>query len=153
MCRDPSLGLVAKKRDWKGVNQKWSPGITFHALKRVGGCEGMNPHTPKWAPTLGVGVPMDSWIFKERLQGSKLIRLKSYLNHWKALGTKMSMWIIDLLVNHSNPHLKVTTCPFTLKMLRARERTLTPPFVVFTFGLIVESTKEFGGASHNIVEH
>jgi hypothetical protein len=23
-------------------------------------CEGMNSHTPKWVPTLGVGVPMDS---------------------------------------------------------------------------------------------
>ncbi len=25
----------------------------------VGRCEQMNPHTPKWALTLGVGVPMD----------------------------------------------------------------------------------------------
>ncbi len=27
-------------------------------------CEGMNPHTPKWASTLGVGVLMDSQIFR-----------------------------------------------------------------------------------------
>jgi hypothetical protein len=33
-------------------------------------------------------------------------------------------------------------------VLRTRERTPTPyPFVVFTFGLAVESIKEFGGAS------
>jgi hypothetical protein len=42
-------------------------GVTFHALRSVGECEWMNPHTPKWAPTLGVGVSMDSWIFRERL--------------------------------------------------------------------------------------
>jgi hypothetical protein len=50
----------------------------------------MNPHTPKWASTLGVGIPMDSWIFKKWLQGSKPIRLKSSLFHWKALGMQMS---------------------------------------------------------------
>jgi hypothetical protein len=32
----------------------------------------MNLHTFKGASTLGVGVPMDSQIFIERLQGSKL---------------------------------------------------------------------------------
>jgi hypothetical protein len=33
-------------------------------------------------------------------------------------------------------------------MLRDRERTLIPyPSIVFTFGLAVESVKEFGGAS------
>jgi hypothetical protein len=47
----------------------------------------MNPHTPKWVPTLGVGVPMDFQIFREQLQGPKLITMKSFLYHWKALGT------------------------------------------------------------------
>jgi len=28
-------------------------------------CEGMNPHTPKGASTLGVGVPMDSQMFRK----------------------------------------------------------------------------------------
>jgi hypothetical protein len=50
----------------------------------------MNPHTPKGTPTLGVGVPVDSQIFRERLQGSKLIGLKRSLYRWKALGTQMS---------------------------------------------------------------
>jgi len=49
----------------------------------------MNPHTPKWAPTLGVRVSMDSQIFKVRLQGSKLIGLKSFLYPWKSFGTHM----------------------------------------------------------------
>jgi hypothetical protein len=33
----------------------------------VGGCEGMNPHTLKWAPILGVGIPMDFQIFRKQL--------------------------------------------------------------------------------------
>jgi len=39
-------------------------------------------------PTLGVKVPMDSRIFKGRLQGSKLIGL-SFLYHWKVLEMQM----------------------------------------------------------------
>jgi hypothetical protein len=42
------------------VGQEWILGIKFHAPGSVGECEGMNPHTPKWTPTLGVGVLMDS---------------------------------------------------------------------------------------------
>jgi len=49
-------------------------------------CEGMNPHTPKGVSTLGVGVPMNSQIFKKRLQVLKLNRLSS-LYHWKVLET------------------------------------------------------------------
>jgi hypothetical protein len=56
----------------------------------MGECEGMNLHTPKWTPTLGVGVSIKSSIFKERLLGSKLIALKSSLYHWKALEPLMS---------------------------------------------------------------
>jgi hypothetical protein len=44
----------------------------------------MSPHTPKWTPTLGVGVLMDSQIFRERFEGSKAIGLNSSLYHGKA---------------------------------------------------------------------
>jgi len=43
----------------------------------------MNPHTPKWTPTLGIGVSMKFRMFKERFQGSKFIGLKSSLYHGK----------------------------------------------------------------------
>jgi hypothetical protein len=52
----------------------------------------MNTHTPKWTPILGVGVPMDSWIFKRRLQGSKPIGLKSFLYYWNILKRKCLKW-------------------------------------------------------------
>jgi hypothetical protein len=47
----------------------------------------MNPHTPKGTPTLEVGIPMDSQIFKEQLQGSKPIGLRIFFYYWKALET------------------------------------------------------------------
>ncbi len=60
-------------------------------------------------------------------------------------GLCKSMWIIDLLVIHPNPHPKAPTRLFTPELLWAKERTLTFfPSVVFTFGFKVESIKEFG---------
>jgi len=61
---------------------KWKP-------RNVRECEGINLHTPKGAPTLGVGILVDSRIFKERLKGSKPNGLKSSSYHWKVLVTSM----------------------------------------------------------------
>jgi hypothetical protein len=62
-------------------------------------------------------------------------------------GLCKSMWVIELLVNLPSPHPRALTRPSTLKVLRVRKCGLTPPFVVFTFRLVVESIKELGGAS------
>jgi hypothetical protein len=50
MCRNLSLGFTTKARACIGMVQEGSPGIAFHAPRSVRGCEGMNPHIPKWAP-------------------------------------------------------------------------------------------------------
>jgi hypothetical protein len=47
----------------------------------------MNPQALKWAPTLRIGVLMDSQIFIEKFQASKLMGLKILLYHEKALET------------------------------------------------------------------
>jgi len=102
-----SLRFATKARTCKGVGQEWSLGVTFHAPGSVRNCEGMNPHTPKWAPTLGVKVPMDSWIFRGWLQGSKLIVLKNSLYLWKAPGMQMF-----IMVSHDPfGYLKHKLCP------------------------------------------
>jgi len=38
---------------------KIQPTSHIHTLGNVREFEGMNPHTPKWTPILGVGVLMD----------------------------------------------------------------------------------------------
>ncbi len=78
-CYNPSLGLMTKARACKGVGQE-------------GVCENvrMNIHTPKWALVLGIGVPLDSQIFREWLQGLKPIALKFFLYYWKAIEAYMS---------------------------------------------------------------
>jgi hypothetical protein len=59
------------------------------------------------------------------------------------------VWIFDPLITRLNPHPKALACPFTPKMLRTRECTPTPyPFAIFTFGLAIESIKEFGVCHH-----
>jgi len=55
-CHNLSLGLAIKVRACEGAGQEWNLGVTFHAPKSVGECEGMSIHIPKWVPTLGVGV-------------------------------------------------------------------------------------------------
>jgi hypothetical protein len=80
ICRNPSLGLATKARACKVVSQERKPGSERK-------CEGMNPHTPKGAPTLGVGVPMDFRMFKKQFQGSKPNGLRSFLYHWKDIET------------------------------------------------------------------
>jgi hypothetical protein len=63
-------------------------------------------------------------------------------------GLCRSMWIIDSLVTCPSPHPKAPTHPFTPKVVWAKERGQTPcPFVIFTFGFIVEYIQEFGGVS------
>jgi hypothetical protein len=82
-----ALGSQARQGLVKVRAKREAPGDTFHAPGSAKECEGMNPHTPKGTPTLGVGVLVDSRIFKEQFQGSKLVGLKCFLYHWKALGT------------------------------------------------------------------
>jgi hypothetical protein len=84
-CRNLSLGLATKARACKVTGQEGSPGVTLHAPESVGECEGMNPHTPKGVSTLGVGIPMDSRIFKRQLQVSKLNGLRISLYHCKCI--------------------------------------------------------------------
>jgi hypothetical protein len=86
----PYFGLTTKVRACKSAGQEWSSRVTFHAPGSVGKYEGMNPHTPKCAPTLGVGVLVDSQVFRRRLQGWKFIELKSSSYHWKSRETQMS---------------------------------------------------------------
>jgi len=62
------------------------------------------------------------------------------------------VWVSELLANLPNPISEIPTHPSTPKVLRAKECTPTPsPSNVFTFGFIVESIKELGGASLGIL--
>jgi hypothetical protein len=56
-CRNPSLGFTTKAWVCKGVGQKWSLRITFHAFGSVGKCE-------EWTHTLPSGLPL--WELESR---------------------------------------------------------------------------------------
>jgi hypothetical protein len=77
------LGSQPKQRHGKVRTESATRKSHLHSWK----CEGMNSHTPKLTPTLWIGIPMESQIFKEGFQGSKFIELKSSLYHWKYIKT------------------------------------------------------------------
>jgi hypothetical protein len=64
--------------------------VTSHAPGSVGKCEGMNPHIPKGASTLGVGVLVDFRIFREQLKG--------VTTHWieKKFISLENSWNVDV---------------------------------------------------------
>jgi hypothetical protein len=65
VCHDPNFGLATKARacdQSKGLKRcgsKMQPMSHIHIPRTVGEFEGMNPHTRKWVPTLGIIVSMD----------------------------------------------------------------------------------------------
>jgi len=58
---------VTKARVGKSAGQEGGLRDTSYIFGSAGKCERMNPHTLKAIPTWGVGVPMDSQIFREQL--------------------------------------------------------------------------------------
>jgi hypothetical protein len=58
---------MTKARAYKVAGQEGSPGVMPHVLGSARECEGIDPHTSKGTPTLGVRVPVDSRMFKEQL--------------------------------------------------------------------------------------
>jgi hypothetical protein len=56
--------VTTKARACKVVGQEGGLGVTLRVPGSVRECEGMNPHTPKGVSTLGIGVSVDSQIFK-----------------------------------------------------------------------------------------
>jgi hypothetical protein len=93
-CHNPSLRLMTKARACKGAGQAGGPRITSRVPRSVGKCEGMTLHTPKGAPTLGIGVLVDSRIFRERLHGSKPQWIEFFISlesSWNVVGNHLDL--------------------------------------------------------------
>jgi len=86
-CCNLSLRLATEAKAYKSGRQEAGPRGTSYAPGSARECERINPHTFKATFIWGIRVPMDSWIFREQLQGSKPIGLRSFLYHWKAIET------------------------------------------------------------------
>jgi hypothetical protein len=82
---------------YEGADQEWNPGVTFHAPKSVGECEGMNLHIHKWTLTLGVGVPMDSQVFWTNFRGQNPMDWWIPYNIGKFLERRCLKWLTWLI--------------------------------------------------------
>jgi hypothetical protein len=75
-CRNPNIWLAAKARKLRGCGLRSRPEshITCSReckeCKECKECEGVNPHTPKWTPMLGVG---ESWCPKRTPETSESV--------------------------------------------------------------------------------
>jgi len=58
---------VTKARAYKVASQEGSSGVMPHAPRSARECKGIDLHTLKGTPILGIGVPVDSRMFRERL--------------------------------------------------------------------------------------
>jgi len=126
-CWNPNLGLITKARACKSEGQKCSLGVTFHALGNVGECERMNPHTPKWTPTLGVGVPMNSWIFRGDYKGQNSSDWRISYTIEKILRHKCLKWdcMTHLNISYISYGQKKgwkSKCQFDFRPLKIRNR-------------------------------
>ncbi len=82
-CHNPNLGLATKAPVCKRLGQERDLWV-WENVK-------MNSHTPKWTPMLGVGVPVDSQNFRNRLQKEKLVALMIYITR-KLLKHRCPKW-------------------------------------------------------------
>ncbi len=100
--RNPSLGLATKTRAHKGAGQKWSPGVTFHAPRSVGECEGMNFTLPSEFPLWELDF---RWTFNSlegdcKGQNSLDWRVIYIMGKpWKYMFIKWTWWKIKLCKN------------------------------------------------------
>ncbi len=76
---------MTEAKGYKFAGQEKNPGVTSHAPKKCKECEGMNPHTPKWIPMLGVGVPNGLPNLQSTIVGVKTHHLDNSLYHWKII--------------------------------------------------------------------
>jgi hypothetical protein len=103
--RNLSFWLMTKVKACKDAGQKGIPGVTLHAPMSAKECEGMNLHTPKWTPILGVGVPNGFPSLERAIAGVKihwmealLISLESFWNEDAWNGLSWPIWTFEMQV-------------------------------------------------------
>jgi hypothetical protein len=90
-CHNLSLGFVPKQRLTK-VWAKNEPRNHISCSRSAKKCEGMNPHTPKWTPTLGIGIPMGSEFLEGDCRGQNSLNWKVIYIIEKLLKRKCLKW-------------------------------------------------------------
>jgi hypothetical protein len=76
-CRNFNLGLATKVRAYEGAGQKWSLGVTFHALRSVGVWESVR----EWTSTLPHShTPKSNGISDELKHVGQFEKVEKWLN-------------------------------------------------------------------------
>jgi hypothetical protein len=104
----------------------WRLGATFHVLGNVGECEGMNPHTPKWAFTLGIEVLMTLEFSRRNCKGKKSLDwrvnyiIRKFLEH-KCLKWACMTHLDTLNISYGQKKGRESNCQIWLLTIKSRE--------------------------------
>ncbi len=81
-----SLGLATKARGLQGYEPRERPKNNVTSSHECKECEGMNLHTPKWIPMLGIGIPNGLPNLQSVILGVKTHHLEDFFislkNYW-----------------------------------------------------------------------
>jgi hypothetical protein len=119
-CRNPSLGLVTKAKGCKVAGQERSPGIMSHSPGNARECEGIDPHTPKGTPTLGVGSPGGLPNFQRAISGVKTQWLEEFFISLK------SPWNVNVQNGLASPIWTFKTQVMAKRRARSQIGNLIP---------------------------
>jgi hypothetical protein len=88
-------------------------------------CKGMNPHIPKWTPTLEVGISMHSWIFKNNLKGQNSLDWRVIYTIENLLKHRCLKWVFMKYLNAYNTSYiekkdRESKCQFDFRPVKVR---------------------------------
>jgi hypothetical protein len=146
---------------WRGLQFCFRPHLNQRFSHKVMGCQSCKIPNFWNFYHLGVSKQNDIWVlawWPNRgeccefmfAHGSSVHQMCSSNAFTNLLfGLCRSVWVIDLLVNLSSPHLGALAHPSTSKMLWGKEHALTPsPSAIVIFWFAIECIKELGGVSN-----
>jgi len=151
--------------NWRFAHKLWAPKVVGILTMGISGLSFGVPET-KWhlgaSPVAkhkiyykgeGGGFPQVRTVVS--LVSSCLLVVRPCTKGLQLRINQLVIWFVQIYVSDwiafqsSESHIGAPTCPSTHEVLRTKEHAPTPSlFVVFTFGLEVESIKELEGVSH-----
>jgi hypothetical protein len=102
LCCNLNLGLATKARGLHGCGPRGRLGSHFTCSWECKECEGMNPHTPKWIPIVGIRVPNGLPNFHSTISGVKTHWFEDFFISSKNIET----WMFKMNSHDSFGHLK-----------------------------------------------
>jgi len=107
----------------------WVKNVTWESQSHSWECWRMwrnEPTHSKWAPTLGIKVSMDFWMFWEQFEKSKFIGLKSFIRsilRRRCLKQSHMIHLYTYNTSYGQKKGQESKCQFDLQLLKVENRS------------------------------